>query len=171
MIDLVLTYCFLIWIGAGGGCGVNALAWLSALRSVARQYSVGPGKLWSWPVHRLYSVLSWPQSCWLSVERFRREHGKSPQINVPESVLLPGDQCWPQVMDRLDRPPVLLHPSGDSSLLYELQQKHAFAVGGTRAASAHGIAVGEDLGRTLASMGWPVIDGLAKGIDAAAHRG
>jgi DNA processing protein len=42
------------------------------------------------------------------VERFRREHGEAPQIKVPENVLLPGDQRWPQVMDRLDRLPVLL---------------------------------------------------------------
>ena len=41
----------------------------------------------------------------------------------------------------------------------------------TRAASAHGLAVAEDLGRSLASMGWPVISGLAEGIDAAAHQG
>ena len=34
-----------------------------------------------------------------------------------------------------------------------------------------GLAVAEDLGCTLASMGWPVISGLAEGIDAAAHRG
>jgi DNA processing protein len=31
--------------------------------------------------------------------------------------------------------------------------------------------VAEDLGRTLASMGWPVLSGLAEGIDAAAHQG
>ena len=51
---------------------------LRALRSVACRYSVGPGELWSWPVQRLCSVLSWPQSCWLSAERFRREHGEAP---------------------------------------------------------------------------------------------
>ena len=134
---------------------------LRALRSLAEQYSVGPDELWSWPVHRLCSVLPWPKSCWLSVERFRREQGTAPQINVPENVLLPGDQRWPQVMDRLDRPPALLHHCGDASLLYVLQQQHAVAVVGTRAASAHGVAVAEDLGRMLASMGWPVISGLA----------
>ena len=66
---------------------------------------------------------------------------KPPQISVPENVLLPGDQRWPQVMDRLDRPPILLHHSGDLSLLDVLQQQQAVAVVGTRAASAHGVAV------------------------------
>ena len=121
-------------------------------------------------MHRLFSVLSWPQSCWLSVEGFHREHGKAPQINVSENVLLPEDQCSPQVMDRLDRLPILLHHIGDSSLLDVLQQR-AVAVVGTRGASAHGIAVAEDLGRTLSQMDWPAIRGLAEEIDAAAHRG
>tara|TARA_B110000003_G_scaffold268897_1_gene299115 strand:- start:68 stop:943 length:876 start_codon:yes stop_codon:yes gene_type:complete len=98
-------------------------------------------------------------------------HGKAPQINVPDNVLLPGDRQWPQGVDRLDRPPVVLHHCGDPLLLQELQQQQAVAVVGTRAASAHGLAVAEDLGCTLASMGWPVISGLAEGIDAAAHRG
>ena len=97
-------------------------------------------------------------------------NGKAPQINVPDNVLLPGDRQWPQGVDRLDRPPVVLHHCGDPLLLQELQQQQAVAVVGTRAASAHGLAVAEDLGCTLASMDWPVISGLAEGIDAAAHR-
>ena len=57
------------------------------------------------------------------------------------------------------------------SLLHGQRQQQAVAVVGTRAALAHGLAVAEDVGRTLASMGWPVISGLAEGIDAAAHQG
>jgi DNA processing protein len=144
---------------------------LRALRSVASQSSVGPCDLWTWPLHRLQSVLFWPESCWASVERFRRKHGEAPKITVPANLLLPEDQLWPQGVDHLDRPPVLLHYSGDSSLLSELHQRHAVAVVGTRAASDHGIAFAEDLGRTLSSMGWPVVSGLAEGIDAATHRG
>ena len=109
------------WWWLWSQCPGLGSARLRALRSVARQYSVGPGELWMWPVQRLCSVLSWHQSFWLSVERFRRENCFAPQINAPENVLLPGKQRWPQVIDRLDRPPVLLHHSGDSSLLDVLQ--------------------------------------------------
>lgn len=45
------------------------------------------------------------------------------------------------------------------------------AVVGTRCPTASGIAVAVDLGRSLGSAGIPVISGLARGIDAAAHRG
>ena len=159
------------WWWLWSQCPGLGSARIRALRSVACEWSVGPAELWSWPTERLRTLLSWPESCWSSLERFRRLHGKASQINVPDNVLLPGDRQWPQGLDRLDRPPVVLHHCGDPLLLQELQQQQAVAVVGTRAASAHGLAVAEDLGCTLASMGWPVISGLAEGIDAAAHRG
>ena len=159
------------WWWLWSHCPGLGAARIRALRSVAYEWSVGPAELWSWPTHRLQTLLSWPESCWSSVESFRRLHGKTPKINVPGNVLLPGDHQWPQGVDRLDRPPVLLHHCGDLSLLHGQRQQQAVAVVGTRAASAHGLAVAEDLGRSLASMGWPVISGLAEGIDAAAHQG
>jgi DNA processing protein len=42
---------------------------------------------------------------------------------------------------------------------------------GTRRPSRHGLAFAEALGRALAAAGWPVVSGLADGIDAACHRG
>ena len=110
------------WWWLWSHCPGLGSARIRALRAVAGQCSVGPAELWSWPMHRLRALLPWPESCWTSVERFRRVHGKAPQINVPENVLLPGDHQWPRGVDRLDRPPVLLHHSGDSSLLHELRQ-------------------------------------------------
>jgi DNA processing protein len=106
------------------------------------------------------------------VERFRRLRGKTPKINVPGNVLLPGDHQWPQGVDRLDRPP--------GSLCITVVTYRCFtANGNSRLLPLWGLgplqpmvlAVAEDLGRSLASMGWPVISGLAEGIDAAAHQG
>src|SRR6478672_5073740 len=45
------------------------------------------------------------------------------------------------------------------------------AVVGSRAASAGGTEVAERLGYDLAAGGVPVVSGLARGCDAAAHRG
>ena len=94
------------WWWLWSHCPGLGSARIRALRTVAGQCSVGPAELWSWPTHRLRALLPWPESCWTSVERFRRVHGKAPQINVPENVLLPGDHQWPRGVDRLDRPPV-----------------------------------------------------------------
>ena len=92
------------WWWLWSHCPGLGAARIRALRSVACEWSVGPAELWSWPTHRLQTLLSWPESCWSSVERFRRLHGKTPKINVPGNVLLPGDHQWPQGVDRLDRP-------------------------------------------------------------------
>lgn len=47
----------------------------------------------------------------------------------------------------------------------------AVAVVGSRAASPYGIARAEAIGADLARLGHAVVSGLARGIDAAAHRG
>jgi DNA processing protein len=45
------------------------------------------------------------------------------------------------------------------------------AVVGTRRPSRHGLVMAEALGSALAEAGWPVVSGLAEGIDAAVHHG
>ena len=74
-------------------------------------------------------------------------------------------------MDQTDPPPAGLFVQGARSLLWHLNAREAIAVVGTRSASEHGLAMAGELGRALAEAGWPVLSGLAEGIDAAAHRG
>ena len=45
------------------------------------------------------------------------------------------------------------------------------AIVGTRRCTEYGRSVARSLGHAVASAGWPVISGLARGIDAAAHAG
>jgi DNA processing protein len=45
------------------------------------------------------------------------------------------------------------------------------AIVGTRRCTEYGRTIARNLGRAVASAGWPVISGLARGIDAAAHNG
>jgi len=45
------------------------------------------------------------------------------------------------------------------------------AVVGTRRCSRYGRALAGSYGRAIAASGWPVVSGLARGIDGAAHRG
>jgi DNA processing protein len=44
------------------------------------------------------------------------------------------------------------------------------AIVGTRRSTSYGDAVAKALGRGVSSAGWPVISGLARGIDCVAHR-
>src|SRR5213075_1291950 len=50
-------------------------------------------------------------------------------------------------------------------------ERPAVAIVGARACSAYGVQVARMLGRELAAAGLVVVSGLARGIDAEAHRG
>ena len=60
---------------------------------------------------------------------------------------------------------------GKGSTWAYLSRRQAVAVVGSRTASDHALAWAERLGRHMAGAGWPVVSGLAAGVDAAAHRG
>ena len=144
---------------------------MSHLRAVARDHGIGPEALWSWPEPRLAEALPWPRPVLQAVERYRSHLGRHPDLTVPREVLLPCDDAWPVRLDRMAQPPKLLFRRGRLDLLDCLTSGQAVAVVGTRSASPHGIRMAEDLGHALARSGWPVISGLAEGIDAAVHGG
>ena len=148
--------------------GVGA-ARLSDLRAVASDRGIGPEELWTWSEQRLAEALRWPREVLKAVERYRCQLGRSPDLTVPGEVLLPCDDAWPGVLDRIAQPPKLLFLRGRRDLLDCLASLQAVAVVGTRSASPHGIRMAEELGHALARSGWPVISGLAEGIDAAVH--
>jgi DNA processing protein len=113
--------------------------------------------------------------------RFREAVGPAP-LDQPASpsqrqrwrgrrVLVCGDAALPETVLELDRPPLQLFWKGQGSLWASLRQRRAVAVVGTRRPSRHGETMARAIGRTLAEAGWPVVSGLAEGIDAAAHRG
>ncbi len=65
-----------------------------------------------------------------------------------------------------DAPPVIA-ALGNASLL----RQRAIAIVGARNASANGRFLAEAIARQLGELGWAVVSGLARGIDAAAHQG
>jgi len=111
------------------------------------------------------------------IEAYRRRWGPDPwraggpPHPVVQRVLLPGDPATPPALARLERPPLGLYWQGRGSLWPQLCRRQAIAVVGTRRPSPHGVSMAQALGRALAEAGWPVVSGLAEGIDAAAHRG
>jgi DNA processing protein len=78
-----------------------------------------------------------------------------------------GAPGWPAPLEHLHAPPAELWRRGR---LWP-PPVAAVAVVGARAATLTGMEVARDLGRELAAAGVVVISGLARGIDAAAHRG
>ncbi|MEA5392795.1 DNA-processing protein DprA [Cyanobium gracile UHCC 0139] len=112
-----------------------------------------------------------------SVERFRRRWGPRPlevfatRCRFGRGVLVPGDRGWPGGLWALKRPPLQLCWQGRGSLWPHLGQRRSVAVVGTRRPSLHGLSMAQAIGAALAEAGWPVVSGLAEGIDGAAHQG
>ena len=86
-------------------------------------------------------------------------------------VLVHRDAALPRALADLERPPLQLHWQGHGSLWACLRERRAVAVVGTRHPSRQGEHMARAIGQALAEAGWPVVSGLAEGIDAAAHRG
>lgn len=92
-------------------------------------------------------------------------------LNCPPRTFLPGDPGFPPGMAALERPPLQLHWQGRGSLWPTLRSRFGVAVVGTRRPSLHGLSWARRLGVALAGAGWPVVSGLAEGIDGEVHQG
>jgi DNA processing protein len=77
------------------------------------------------------------------------------------------DPEYPPRLAQIKYPPPLLYVCGS----IEPQDENAIAVVGSRHATAYGRRIAEQLAGGLARAGCTVVSGLARGIDAAAHRG
>ncbi len=82
-------------------------------------------------------------------------------------VLRRGTPAYPAVLEILADPPGRLHVRGHAALLGQ----RAVALVGTRVASPEGEEWTYGVASRLAEAGFVVASGLARGIDAAAHRG
>src|SRR5881396_1290433 len=80
--------------------------------------------------------------------------------------LRPGDTRYPALLGAIPAPPPLFVRGelvDDDTL--------ALAIVGSRRPTPYGLAVAERLASDLAARGVTIVSGLARGIDAAAHRG
>ena len=85
-------------------------------------------------------------------------------------ILRPREPGWPSALgDLAKRAPAQLYLLGQRALL--TAPRGLVAIVGTRNATAYGERVADRLGEAFAASGVPVVSGLARGIDAAAHRG
>lgn len=83
------------------------------------------------------------------------------------SVITVLDQKYPEKLSRIPDPPPLLYLSGTLGS----DDDRAIAIVGSRKATPAGLAFTEELSQTLATVGFTIVSGMARGVDAAAHRG
>lgn len=77
-----------------------------------------------------------------------------------------ADQEYPVNLTHLHDPPPFLYVRGS----FVPEDRVAIAIVGSRFASSYGKGVARDLARGLAEKGVTIVSGLARGIDAEAHR-
>ncbi|MFM8604743.1 MAG: DNA-processing protein DprA, partial [Cyanobium sp.] len=148
------------------------------LRSLA-DASGDLARAWCWPERAFADLAGWHAGLLPALRQFRAHWGSDPLVRLalePRAglgLLVPGDARWPEGLEEVEepRPPLALWWQGRGSLWPALALRQAVAVVGTRRPSSHGVAMARSLGLALARAGWPVVSGLAEGIDAAAHAG
>lgn len=74
---------------------------------------------------------------------------------------------YPSRLREIYDPPPLLYVIGNAELL----NKHSIAIVGARRPTPYGNQMAERLGKDLAQRGLAIASGLARGIDACAHKG
>jgi DNA processing protein len=77
-----------------------------------------------------------------------------------------GEPDYPARLQMIDDAPPLLAVRGQMSIF----QRPLVAIVGSRNASAAGVKFAERIARALGEHGFGIVSGLARGIDAAAHR-
>lgn len=80
-------------------------------------------------------------------------------------ILQRGDSGYPELLRAIADPPERLYVRGT------IPSGPMIAIVGSRRATPYGLRVAERLARELAACGVAVVSGLARGVDAAAHRG
>ena len=113
-----------------------------------------------------------------AISVFRRNFGDLPRARLEQArgwreaaaaagrrLLILGQPGYPARLAELAVPPIALEAAGETDLAAP-----SVAVVGSRRATPYGIAVAERFAAGLAEAGLTVVSGLARGVDAAAHR-
>jgi DNA processing protein len=100
-------------------------------------------------------------SSWGAVERQIKTIEKEGMLAVHI-----GDHAYPEMLKEIGDPPVVVYVKGD----IRTEDKYAIAVVGSRKLTHYGASVAENMSEDLASMGFTVVSGMARGVDSLSHR-
>ncbi len=125
-------------------------------------------EVWESPDKLLKQILD--QSVFEKFNKFRQSVDPEELLqdilhkNIQVLTLL--DKNYPEKLKEIFDPPPVLYIKGE----LKLEDNLALAVVGTRRVTAYGREVTEILVRDLASSGLTIVSGLARGVDALAHK-
>lgn len=82
-------------------------------------------------------------------------------------IICRDDALWPARLSEIYDPPLVLYVRGNAEAL----SRPGISVVGTRHPTPYGIGMAERLSCDLAARGMAIVSGMARGVDAAGHRG
>jgi DNA processing protein len=109
-----------------------------------------------------------------AIERSQIEVADPIRERLPIDAGEAARQAGASVLLREDLPARLADLPDSPDLVYvrgRLPAAPGVAIVGTRRATTYGLRLARSFGQAVAAAGWPVISGLARGIDGAAHIG
>jgi DNA processing protein len=78
-----------------------------------------------------------------------------------------NDKAYPEGLKSVPDAPLIFYIKGE----IKDEDKYAVAIVGSRAPTNYGLQIAEKMGHKIAAYGLTVVSGMARGIDAASHRG
>lgn len=148
-----------------------------ALLRLIRTEGVGPQTY-----RRLRARFATPEDALAAIPALARAGGRTGSLYSPSladthreldrhaklgaKLLFLGEPGYPPLLALLPDAPPMIAILGDVSLLH----KPIIAIVGARNASINGQRIAADIAAELAASGRPIVSGLARGIDAAAHQ-
>jgi len=107
------------------------------------------------------TIADWEKQCDLD-----RELAMVEQAGV--LVLTREDSDYPALLAEIHDPPLCLYVRGAPAAV--ARTRGGIAIVGSRRTTSYGTMMAERLATAASVAGWPVVSGLARGIDAVAHR-
>lgn len=112
-----------------------------------------------------------PETIESIIKREKREAAEAEIDKVRAAggdVMIVDDGSYPALLREISDPPITLYVKGAWEVCVG---QPCVAVVGSRRCSTYGVNAAQMLSRELAARGVTIVSGLARGIDAAAHRG
>jgi DNA processing protein len=123
------------------------------------------------PVDELIRVKGLPQASRINLQSFsiedflKKDHDTCSEFGARVVTFL--DDEYPAGLRNISDPPAVLYVRGK----FPDRLDCAVSIVGARRASLYGLNIAERFATELAELGVPIVSGLARGVDAAAHKG
>ena len=128
-------------------------------------------KAWEATPQALQAVPGISRGMALAIRRFPRaqavQKDQTQAVAAGVRVIVWGDPDYPPLLQKIASAPPVLYLQGT----LEREDGAAVAIVGARHATAYGEDLARELAAELTRRGLTIVSGLARGIDAAAHRG